>query len=303
MCPFRSRGVVRRLGNIVWAAFQRADVNHITGDVHYLTLGLRKAKTVLTVHDCASMRRLPPWKQRLFRLFWITIPTRRAAMVVFDSQFGKEELLKYVPIGAEKMRVVPIPVNNEFTASPAPFHAQEPRILQVGTAYNKNLERVAMALHHVRCRLEIVGRLSSEQTQMLERLQIPYSVESGLSDSALCDKYKSCDMVVFASTYEGFGMPIVEANAIGRPVVTSNVGSMPEVAGGAACLVDPFDEFSIRAGILRVIGDARYREDLVKRGYANAARFSASAVAARTAELYYELHPRRTRVAVLAGRA
>jgi glycosyltransferase involved in cell wall biosynthesis len=181
------------------------------------------------------------------------------------------------------------------------FNAQEPRILQVGTAHNKNLERIAMALQGVRCRLEIVGRLLPEQIEILEGLHIQYSAQAGLSDAALCDNYKSCDMVVFASTYEGFGMPIGEANAIGRPVVTSNLCSMPEVAGGAACLVNPLDVQSIRAGILRVIHDAPYREDLVRRGYINAARFTPSAVAAKTSDLYYELISQATERVVTSG--
>ena len=76
---------------------------------------------------------------------------------------------------------------------------------------------------------------------------------------------------------------------MGRPVVTSRVWSMPEVAGGAAEMVDPSDVAGIRAGVERVIGDAAYRRDLVERGFANAARFSAAAVAERYAALYREI--------------
>ena len=70
-------------------------------------------------------------------------------------------------------------------------------------------------------------------------------------------------MLTFVSTYEGFGLPILESQATGRPVVTSNVSSMPEVAGDAACLVNPYDADSIREGILRVINDDAYRKDLM----------------------------------------
>jgi glycosyltransferase involved in cell wall biosynthesis len=99
--------------------------------------------------------------------------------------------------------------------------------------------------------------------------------------------------VVFASTYEGFGMPIVEANATGRPVVTSNIGPMPEVAGSAACLVDPFDCSSIREGIVRVIGDADYRSHLVAGGFENVKRFQADVIAAQYAAVYREVFLRR----------
>jgi Glycosyltransferase len=82
-------------------------------------------------------------------------------------------------------------------------------------------------------------------------------------------------------------MPIIEAQTVGRPVVTSNCSSMPEVAGvGGACLVDPFDVASIRAGVLRVIKDPDYREALVKRGFENVCRFRPQAIARAYCALY-----------------
>ena len=83
------------------------------------------------------------------------------------------------------------------------------------------------------------------------------------------------------------GLPIEAGNPrVRRPVVTSDLCSMPEAAGGAACLVDPYDVASIRQGVLRVMGDAAYRDDLVARGWANVERFRADRVAARYAQLY-----------------
>jgi len=93
-------------------------------------------------------------------------------------------------------------------------------------------------------------------------------------------------MLVFASTYEGFGLPIVEAQATGRPVVTSNILSMPEVAGGAACLVDPFNVASIREGIAKVIQDSSYREYLVRLGFENVKRFQPENIAKNYLDIY-----------------
>ena len=103
------------------------------------------------------------------------------------------------------------------------------------------------------------------------------------------DEYRNADMLLFVSTYEGFGLPIVEANAVGRPVVTSQISSMPEVAADAACLVDPYDVASIRHGVQRVIENAAYRNELIQRGYVNAMRFSQEVVAARYAEVYRDV--------------
>ena len=84
-------------------------------------------------------------------------------------------------------------------------------------------------------------------------------------------------------------MPILEAQTVGRPVVTSGVSSMPEVAGDAACLVDPTDVAAIRAGVQRVIDDTTFRATLVERGFENVKRFGSEAVARQYADLYAEV--------------
>jgi glycosyltransferase involved in cell wall biosynthesis len=89
--------------------------------------------------------------------------------------------------------------------------------------------------------------------------------------------------------YEGFGLPVLEGQAIGRPVLTSDLDPMRHVAGKGACLVDPYKVDSIRAGVLRIIENEDYRELLVREGFSNAAMYSLDAVAAQYADLYREL--------------
>ena len=84
-------------------------------------------------------------------------------------------------------------------------------------------------------------------------------------------------------------MPILEGNSVGRPVITSNLLSMPEVAGAAACIVDPTNVEDIRVGILKIINDKDYREDLIKNGFTNAQRFDAKEIARQYVEIYKEL--------------
>ena len=81
-------------------------------------------------------------------------------------------------------------------------------------------------------------------------------------------------------------MPIIEANAIGRPVITSGLYSMPEVAGNAACIVDPFNCGEIKEGIQKIINNDVYRNDLVEKGYRNAQRFSVDMIATEYYQLY-----------------
>ena len=87
----------------------------------------------------------------------------------------------------------------------------------------------------------------------MARSGLPFSTGESLSDAEVVRAYQECDLVLFASTYEGFGLPIVEAQAVGRPVITSDILSMPEVAGGAARLVDPFSVPAIRGAVLELI--------------------------------------------------
>ena len=110
--------------------------------------------------------------------------------------------------------------------------------------------------------------------------------------------YEEADIVTLMSTLEGFGMPIVEAQAVGRVVVTSNVSSMPEVAGDGACLVDPLDVSAIRAGIRKVIDDDGYREDLVRRGFENVKRFDPERIAQQYLDLYRRIAEPKPRAAI-----
>ena len=289
VCPRFSKGFWARLVNVVDAVKHQAQVNHVTGDVHYLTFLLLKERTLLTVLDCGSLERLSGWRQKVFKFLWFTLPIHQAGMVTVISETTRRELIRHVQCDPSKIRVVPCCVDDEFEPVPKVFDKFNPVILQMGTWDNKNVERVIKALAGLTCRLNIVGILTASQRKGLEEHKIFYTNIPKATDAEVVRAYVECDMVVFASTYEGFGLPIVEANAVGRPVVTSNLLSMPEVAGNAACLVDPFDVAAIRGGILKVWHDASYRQSLIEAGFENAKRFRPQKVAEQYAALYREL--------------
>jgi len=287
---YPSQGVLPRIFNTLEAAFRQGDVNHITGDVHFLVLLLKKKKTLLTVLDCGIVTRRPKGIGRsLLKLFWYTLPVRRCAVVAAISEFTKTELIELTGCDAERVRVVHVPLGKSFQPSPRPFRLECPRLLHLGTSDNKNLDRSIEALKGIPCHLHIVGNPSSAQRAALDRNGIAYTADASLTDDQVLEAYRDCDVVLFPSTYEGFGMPIIEGQAIGRVVVAGNVCSMPEVAGGAACLVDPFDVQAIRAGVVRVIEDPEYRAELIHKGFVNAARFSPASIAAQYAQIYREL--------------
>ena len=97
--------------------------------------------------------------------------------------------------------------------------------------------------------------------------------------------YRGAEALIFPSLYEGFGLPFVEAMACGTPVLTSNITAMPEVAGGAALLVDPTSVEQIAAATGKIVNDTSLREQLREKGLARAAQFSWFSTAARVHEL------------------
>jgi glycosyltransferase involved in cell wall biosynthesis len=137
--------------------------------------------------------------------------------------------------------------------------------------------------------LDLVGKLTLEHKKSLLDFRIEYRNFLNLSETEMINKYKESDLVTFVSTYEGFGMPILEANAVGRPVITGNVYSMPEVAGDAACIVDPFNVSAIKEGIVRIIEDLDYRTMLIENGENNLKRFKPKDIAKCYRDTYIEM--------------
>ena len=102
--------------------------------------------------------------------------------------------------------------------------------------------------------------------------------------------YKIADIVTFVSKYEGFGVPILEAQATGRPVITSNLSPMKEVAGKGAIFVDPYNVEDIRVAVKTIIFDAEFRQKLVKQSLENVKKYSAKSIAEKYIQLYKQIN-------------
>ena len=218
--------------------------------------------------------------------WWFELPTRWATAVTTVSETTRDEVLRLTSCPPSKITVVPNPLPPGFDPDFKPFSGGHPQLLQVGTVDCKNVENVIRALSGLPCRLSIVGQLSSSQKDLLAQYGIDYRNVFGLSDSQIVEEYRRCDIVLFCSIHEGFGMPVIEANAVGRPIVASNIEPIKSIARSAACLVDPYDPSSIRCGIERVALDRAYRDRLVTEGFANARRFDPADVAGQYLAVY-----------------
>jgi len=201
---------------------------------------------VVTVHDLAVLRH-PEWFNRwtaTYSRYAVPRVVAAATRVIAVSEFTGGELQDLLHVPAEKIQVVPNAIEDVFTSTGPP--APGDYVLAVGTLEpRKNLERIAAA---VECELRVVG------TSGWGDVQLPKNVTqlADVDDAELAALYRGARCLVYASLYEGFGIPVAEALACGCPIVTSRGSAMTEIAGDDATYVDPLDVESIRDGIARV---------------------------------------------------
>ncbi|MBX3256520.1 MAG: glycosyltransferase family 4 protein [Chitinophagaceae bacterium] len=286
---FYSKGIISRLKIIYEAYRNQGDINHVTGDIHFAAILLKKKKTILTIHDCGMLTQTKGIKRMVLQFFWFTLPLRKCCCITVVSHTTRNELLKYVNYPEKNIHVIPVPISGKFVYTPRCFNAERPTVLQYCTTPNKNALQVVRALKDIPCELILVGGIDDALLEELQKSGIPYTNYNNIPLDDLVELYKKCDLLCFASTYEGFGMPIVEAQAVGRPVIAGNLSSMPEVAGDGACLVDPFNITDIRNGVLKVINNESYREGLIQKGLENCRRFNADAIAGQYLALYKKI--------------
>jgi glycosyltransferase involved in cell wall biosynthesis len=274
--------------NIFFAFRHRGGIHHITGDIHYIALVLGRKRTVLTIHDSVFLTRYSKkdYKYWFIKFFWYQLPMWSATVVTVISEKTKKELLQLTGINPGKIKVIPNFYDPRFNRVPKSFNKQRPKILQIGTKSNKNINKLVQALKFIPCELHAVGVLEQDTLQLLKENRIEYVAYDNISFEQLNRLYIECDMVTFISTYEGFGLPILEACAVGRPLVTSSISPMYEIAEDAAVRVNPYNIFDIRRGVLKVIEDDIFREELIEKGQALVKKYHIDTVQKMYEDLY-----------------
>lgn len=264
----------------------KADLTHVLGDVHYLAPWIQ-GKQVHTFHDLESLLQGPLLLQKLKKQFWLKNMFRNAQSVSVISEHSKNQLLHYYPQHENLIRVISNPLifkpqgkqvnNNELF-----------QFLSIGTKSNKNLFRIAEALSKISVNYNwhIVGSLNDEQKQYFTSNSVVFTNHLNLTDRELSNLYTQSDLLLFPSLYEGFGLPIVEAQAHGVPVLTSNVTAMPEVGGDSVFYVNPLEVDEIRQGVLNLIENESLKSSLITKGFENIKRFEIENIAQKYMEWY-----------------
>ena len=279
---------------------------------HYVLPALVRCPSVVTIHDCIHLmfpQYLPNRAALAYAQTSIGLAARRATRVMTVSESSKRDILRFVDTQPEKIDVIPNAYDERFAIEPDEadvvrvrerFQLHDPFVLYAGNVKpHKNVERLIQAFHVVRqrgldqLRLVIIGDDVSRYAALrraVHRNQLHKYVRflGYLPEETLAVMYRLASVFVFPSLYEGFGLPPLEAMASGTPVVTSNVSSLPEVAGDAAILVDPYDPAAIADGIYTVLTDDCVRGALRQKGLARARQFSWEASVRRIRQIYCE---------------
>ncbi|MFI5246526.1 MAG: glycosyltransferase family 4 protein [Gemmatimonadales bacterium] len=279
---------------------------------HYVLPPLVPCRSVVTIHDCIHLmfpQYLPNRLALAYARASINLAARRAVRVLTVSESSKRDILRFVDIEPQKIDVIYNAYDERFAIEPREedvlrvrerYQLQDPFVLYAGNVKpHKNLERLIEAFHLVRARgldqvkLVLIGDDISKYAALrraVHQHQLHKYVRflGYLPEETLAALYRLASVFVFPSLYEGFGLPPLEAMASGTPVVTSNVSSLPEVAGDAAVLVDPYDPTAIADGIESVLTNENLRRELRVKGLARAKQFSWEDSVRRVREIYDE---------------
>lgn len=251
-----------------------------------------KAKKIVTVHDLAYFKPeydAYPLKDRLYMRFMIKNSCKRADKIISISKNTKEDIVKIIKIHPKKISVVyeaaddkyKVITNRKKLEKTGKKYALPNRFVLFfkGSSPRKNSLRLISAFN-LACKevediwLVVCGRhkCSREETELIKENSRIKKI-GFVDEEDMAGLYNLAELLVYPSLYEGFGLPILEAQECGCPVVCSDKSSLPEVGGRGVQYIDPYDVEGMAKGMLKVLNDARHRRALVKRGFRNAKKF------------------------------
>src|SRR5499426_1250684 len=295
---------------LTYELFRRpVDVLH----VQYTAPPFCRMPVVVTIHDLAFERMPETFTRRGSFQLKLTVrrTAKKAARIATVSEYSRQDLLSVYKLPPENVVVTYNGVESHFTPRPlTPTETEEIRgrfgiardfLLAVGSLQpRKNLVRLIRAYAKLRNeradftpQLVIVGRrlwLTHEIFDEVKRHRWADDVilTGYVADADLPALYRAAKAFVYPSLFEGFGLPPLEAMACGTPVVTSDISSLPEIAGDAALLIDPNDERALANALIEIMNNDRLRAELRVKGIAQAKKFTWRDAAEKTLRLYQE---------------
>lgn len=307
--PYTTRSGLRRLVDELpqRAARDGLDVLHISYNAPLRLPGA--CALVVTIHDI-SFEHFPQFFSRRLRAFLkASVPrsARAAQQIITDTESAKQDLVETYRLPPEKIAVTHYAAGAQFrriaegTALERvkrKYNTGDKFVLAVGNLQpRKNWERLMRAFAEAKRdaglphKLVLVG-------QELWRAAPIFETARALPDTVVLTGYvpaedlpllyNAADLFAYPSLYEGFGLPVVEAMACGTPVLTSNVSCLPEIAGDAACFIDPYNQAAMAHALARLTTDDALRGELALRGLARARLFSWERTAQQTVQVYYK---------------
>lgn len=300
----------------VWRSYQiskrvkelQLDIYH--GLSHELPIGIEETgvKTLVTIHDLIFIR-YPHYYQRIDRKIYdrkFRHACRVADHIHSISEQTKIDLITFFEVPEDKITVIYQSVNPVFFDRANKTIRQELRkkyqipkkfILSVGTVEpRKNLLGLleGMVASKVYVPLVVVGKITDYHHKVqkfieadLNRLQVYFL--SRINDEELAVIYQMADVMIYPSHFEGFGLPVAEAQASGCPVITSNTSSLPEAGGEAAIYINPENSEEIGKALKTLLSDLPLRKKLIAEGVNNAKRFAPDHFAIQIKQLYNNL--------------
>lgn len=290
-----SYGIYRRIWKFIPISYRTLFPNGADLSIffNYIVPPRISGRVITVVHDLTYIRYPETMKKSNLEHLkqGIAYSISRSDKIITVSEFSKREIQELLAVPEEKIEIVyNAPSLSDETADYSDicqkFCIHGDYILFLGTIEpRKNIERLLRAFDWMKCayqiphQLVLAGGKGWQDTPIFQTAKsMKYAKDviftgyvSSEEKNAL---YQNASVFVFPSIYEGFGIPPLEAMCHGCPVVCANAASLPEIVGDAAELIDPMDEKSIASGILRVLSDRSYQEELMKRGHCQARKFS-----------------------------
>lgn len=260
-------------------------------------------RSVATVHDLGyhTFPQAHTWSQLAYLRWSTRHNSRRSRRIIADSQTTRADLGRFCTIDQAKIDVIypgvdpelkPVTDQDRLKAVQQKYGVTPPYLLYIGTLQpRKNLARLiqAYAASNVQHQLVLAGKAGWLAQSILDTISNLHSPISNLirlpgfvHDGDKAALISGATALLYPSLYEGFGFPVLEAQACGTVVLCANSSSLPEVAGAAALMVDPLDTAAMTAAIQRLASDEPLRQQLIEKGFENVKRFNWQKTAVQT---------------------